>query len=514
MKKFLFLPLIFMFFGFVSQVQALIEIQNDFIKVIGDQESGRYVIKSTGGDPDLDTDQNKLLLYEEYPPTSFATIRIDKRDYKFGGEQGFFSVPMQVRQNKIITTWSINNIDITLFIQFTLGPNTGRMDSVRIAYVVINKDFVPHNIGVRIMLDTFLGKNDGSPFRIPGIGPITTETVFEGDNIPKYWYAFDNLGEPSVRAQGTLRGKGMTKPDKVIFASWERFNKYLWDFKTIEGRSFRRAIVGPLDSATACYWNPVTVQPNKQIGASIIYGLYGATLVKGDAFNISLGGEIETKGNPVIVSADIAKNAKFPAKDVVTSILLPKGLVLKKGETNEQQIGTLYSNTTVVRKQWTLIPDGTALGEVEYTVSVKGMIEGKEYENKASRKLKITEAPKKPKEPEKPKVPEKPQTVVSTLYQFDFSEINSILEDINKTSQKNNSLLKKLNQLLQAKNKFFSKKDKADYKKNIKEIQKTTPAYSEKIRNSGKNIIKSSTTTNVQKIETNSSTNESKNSPQ
>ena len=42
------------------------------------------ILKTTKGDPDLSSDQDALLLYEDYPPTSFTTLRVDEQDVIFG----------------------------------------------------------------------------------------------------------------------------------------------------------------------------------------------------------------------------------------------------------------------------------------------------------------------------------------------------------------------------------------------------------------------------------------------
>ena len=93
-----------------SPLSALVEIKNGFLKVIGDETSGRFVIKTTDGDPDLSADQNKLLLYEEYPPTSYAVVRIDGREYKFGDEAGSFTQPIAVVDNTLVCRWTVNNV--------------------------------------------------------------------------------------------------------------------------------------------------------------------------------------------------------------------------------------------------------------------------------------------------------------------------------------------------------------------------------------------------------------------
>jgi hypothetical protein len=467
---------------------GLIEIKNKFIKVIGDNTSGRFVIKTTDGDPDLNTDQNKLLLYEEYPPTSFTTINIDGELYRFGEERGSFLVPLQVKDSTIIATWNINNIDIVQLLEFADGPNTGRPDSVKISYMVQNKDTQPHNIGIRILLDTFLGRNDGAPFRIPGVGEITTETIFKNASVPFYWYAYDDLAEPTVRAQGTLKADGLTPPDMVIFASWDRFNKYLWDFQPVEGRSFRRAVIGPLDSATANYWNPTKIGPGQKTGYSMMYGLYGATILRSDIFNISLGGPATTKGEPVTINADIQKRPVIPAQNCSAEFILPMGLSFADKDTGLKNLGTISSNN-VIKVLWNIVPDGRARGEIEYKIIVKGTVEGKEYKTIATRKLTVegdTPPPPPPPPVEKPK----PQITMNQRYSFNFDRINQVLVLVNDDLKKNNDILSKLNELLALRTKVYDKTLQDDHAIQINTLKSKTNTYPDQIRDAGKDTIK------------------------
>ncbi len=472
MKKYIivFILILFMILPLFS---ALIELKNNYIKIIGDPETGRFIIKTTGGDPKLTTDQDVLLLYEDYPPTSFTTLRIDGRNYKFGDEMGTFITRLMKRDNKIICVWVIRNIEIMQNLRFVKGPTTGNIDTVEISYTIWNKDSREHTVGIRIMLDTYLGKEDGAPFRIPGVGPVTTEKAFEGDKIPEYWYSYDDLGNPTVRAQGTVKIEGTPVPDKIIYASWERFNKYLWDFTIKEGRSFRRSIIGPLDSAVAIYWKPRKFNPNDTFTVKTYYGLYGATIYKGKVFNISLGGPLTTSGEPFLVTADIQNVSPYKAKNVIAEIMLPKGLKLMNNETNKKRLGTLKSKE-IKKTSWNILPDKTVTGIITYKVKVSGIVQGKLEIAIAERKVNY-KGPKK--------------EIIYTLY--DFSEINKLIAEMNALLRKNNEKLDELNRLIQQKGPYSQKQAIADRKK-INQRVNNTKKVKKKLPNAVKTAIKKS----------------------
>src|SRR5690606_11955697 len=136
-------------------------------------------------------------------------------------------------------------------------------------------------VGLRIMLDTLLGENDGAPFRV-GDEAITGDRVFEGDAIPQFFQAFDSLSDPRVMSQGTLRGDDATVPDAVYFTNWGSLADGPWEFDFQLGREFLRAGEFELDSAVALYWYPEPLAPGEERVYTTYYGLGGITIVAGD----------------------------------------------------------------------------------------------------------------------------------------------------------------------------------------------------------------------------------------
>ena len=61
--------------------------------------------------------------------------------------------------------------------------------------------------------------NDHAPFRVAGVGAISTKTQFEGDAIPASFQAFDSLQSPKTIGTGTFAA-GAGKPDVVQFRNF------------------------------------------------------------------------------------------------------------------------------------------------------------------------------------------------------------------------------------------------------------------------------------------------------
>ena len=209
-------------------------IANEYIAIIvnaGKENTGRFSVNTTGGDPDRTGDENKPLIYGMADPwTSYTTIQIDGKNFVFGGptqtsagRQGPFGTivvePESVDGAMVRTVCQLGPVEAEQMLSFTRSSTTGLKDTARIAYKLTNRDTTAHRVGMRLLLDTMLGANDGAPFRIRERA-VTTDTLFRRDAMPDFWQAFDSLSDPEVMSQGTLKGPGVTTPDRVYFTNW------------------------------------------------------------------------------------------------------------------------------------------------------------------------------------------------------------------------------------------------------------------------------------------------------
>jgi len=295
------------------------------------------------------------------------------------GRAGLFGeqveAPHVVDDNRIVTAYQVGPILATQTLSIIRSSTTGLLDTVRIEYSLENTSDRAANVGLRVMLDTMLGQNDGAPFRVGELA-IISDTRFEGDAIPDFWQAFDSLSDPRVMAQGSLRGTDVTVPDSVAFSNWGAMADGLWDFDFEPGRDFTRLGEFELDSATAMYWNPRPLAPGERRSHVVHYGLGGISISPGD---LSIG-----VTSPASVSADPDRAVTFPvvayvqntgvgeARQVVARLQLPSGLKLAPGEPVERFLGNLPPGRTS-QVTWRVAVDPGVGGEFRYTVGVEAI---------------------------------------------------------------------------------------------------------------------------------------------
>lgn len=365
-----------------------LEIANEYIRIIIntlEENMGRFSVGTTGGDPDRIGDEQQHLIYGGAEPwTSFTTVRIGNQNWVYGnptnrraGKNGLFGQVIQpptIVDNTLVSSWQLGPILVTQTLSFTRSITSGLMDTAKIEYKLVNTDVVSHMVGLRLVLDTMLGQNDGAPFRLSDRA-ILTDTVFYSHEMPAFWQAFDSLSNPQVISQGTLIGGEVTPPNRVYFSNWGSIADGLWDFNYQPGRDFMRAGEFELDSAIALYWDQQPLRPNESRTYVAYYGLGGVTITPGE-LSVALTAPWQVKADQrhretLTIVAYIENTGKGEARDVTATLRLPEGLeLLNAGDSLKRHYGSLAVGETY-QTSWQVIPTGTITGDVTFEVLVE-----------------------------------------------------------------------------------------------------------------------------------------------
>ena len=122
---------------------------------------------------------DKLNKYLESDISNYNT----KRNFDFGvADRRNVSCLSPYITHRLITEYETALSKITQHLSFIRNPNTQVEDTALIEYIIQNTSSSTQNIGLRIMLDTKLGSNDGAPFRM-GPAAIVNEQEFDQENL-------------------------------------------------------------------------------------------------------------------------------------------------------------------------------------------------------------------------------------------------------------------------------------------------------------------------------------------
>lgn len=287
-------------------------IQNNFLKVTVDNETGRYGIRTVEGQPIRKNDDNVNLLFQgDDPETSFTTFRIDGTDYIYGNKYKFdnshyseTTAPKIVQNSngtkQLEMIWKIKGVEIKqILMLYTDSKDAVNSGNVNIRYEVNNRSNAQVEVGSRILLDTMVGGNDGPQFQIGTAykSPLQVERKLvhnpEADagipeedrayfKIPSYWVMRDKLDLSNPQATNVVAygfnnfaEQNINIVDEMIVGHWNGLANTKWDYTIHPNLDFTRDTndYGTADSAVAFYWNPDKVAAGGFQSFETVYGL-------------------------------------------------------------------------------------------------------------------------------------------------------------------------------------------------------------------------------------------------
>jgi len=201
-------------------------------------------------------------------------------------------------------------IRVTQIVEVVPGEQSGRLDTCLVRYQIDNRDDDSHSVGLRFLLDTYIGSNDGVPFLIPVPGArqqlCDTKMDFDGaDKVPDYVQALEreNLDDPGTIARLQLKlGGGIETPTRMTLGAWPnpelahidprcRQEKTMWEVPVLPIKS-----TTPPDSAATIYWEPRELRPHETREVGFAYGLGNVASSSGGALGLTAGGSFEPSG--------------------------------------------------------------------------------------------------------------------------------------------------------------------------------------------------------------------------
>jgi len=180
-------------------------------------------------------DQIKKLTYDKQGLSNNTVVRLDGREFIFGQEPGVWIEMKRKLQGEmagrpregLASIWSLaDKLWVTQEVEIVPGAQSHRLDTCLVRYILENRDTRPHRVGIRFMLDTFIGGNDGVPFTIPGAsGLCDTKMAFNTpERVPDFIQALekDDLRDPGTVAYLQFRiGKNIESPSRVLLGGFK-----------------------------------------------------------------------------------------------------------------------------------------------------------------------------------------------------------------------------------------------------------------------------------------------------
>ncbi len=381
----------------------------------------------------------KRLTAKEDGWSNNTCVRLDGEGHLFGtppvGEwaqtkrfESLKQVPLGRDRHGWMSTWVYprRNVRVRQTVEIIPNEQTRLLDTCLIHYLVENHDTIPHKVGIRVMLDTFIGSNDGVPFVIPGrAGLLETMQVFDQKNIPDYIEALENPdpANPSTIAHMGLklhtvrirpRDPDLEPLEKLVICRWPGTSEKRWDWEykamNDSGQTDRIAqvlaaqgVASPgspssvipqaavalgvaafsasalmndppeekNDSCVVLYWEDRPMEPGTRRAMAFTYGLGRISSSSDGKLGITVGGSFQP-GGVFTVTAYV----KDPVPGQKIKLSLPRGLSLALGEEGHEQANEQVVDQAAEYSQvsWRVRGDSEGLHTLEVSSGLERQI--------------------------------------------------------------------------------------------------------------------------------------------
>jgi hypothetical protein len=335
-------------------------------------ESSRFGISMLQEEDPKQPGQHKRLTSREDGQFNNTCIKVNDSERLFGqrgigewarDEKGAFRLREvgRVKNRHWLSIWTYprDGIWVTQDVEIVRGEQTGLLDTCLVKYTLENKGKATPTVGLRVMLDTYIGANDGVPFLIPGERHLlTTMREFGSKDIPDSISALERPDpkDPGTVAHMGLKLRGLEPIEHMEICRWPGANAR-WDIKP---EPITDAAGGQGDSCVVLYWPSQKMEQGEKRVMGFTYGL---ATVSSSGTNLGLMAHGSTRPGGTFTVTAYVKGAQAGQKVIIE---LPEGLTLAEGQAAEQAIAADQAGKDV-QVSWR-VQVGKQLGEQTITV--------------------------------------------------------------------------------------------------------------------------------------------------
>ena len=280
----------------------------------------------------------------------FLQIRADKQNLHLGYLQTMFQIdgrvlfpgnppgrivsmnqPLPQGKGKkartgFVSQYEIENLTITQEVEVVPSKASSgkrRLDTAMVRYLIHNKDKQAHKVGIRIIMNPFLGNNRGNLFAAPNQPNKVLDGVELKDKmVPDFVKVLQNpdLKNPGNVAHMTYNfGKAFDRPDRVLMTSQRGGFINQWDLQVAKSMGI---------SMLAFYWDPKEINAGGKRTLAYAFGKGIAQSPEGDGLmSVVFGGSFEP-GKVFTVAAYV----QDPAHGQTLTLELPQGMQRVEGK--------------------------------------------------------------------------------------------------------------------------------------------------------------------------------------
>jgi hypothetical protein len=207
---------------------------------------------------------SKKVKYETFfaaqdPRTSFLAVICNDKVFRLGESLAFRMRIEDIGGNPAIVFES-SFLVVTEEFSFIKTAGASASNGIKIRIQIENKDEAEAEVGLRFLLDTYLGERGKEAPFITNRQNINAETAIERGAADRFWVSRNN----NLSLMGSIYAGTEKSPDLVLFSNWKRQNEIPWKTAYSQGRNFNDLPYSIDDSSVCYYYDPVPVSRGEQ----------------------------------------------------------------------------------------------------------------------------------------------------------------------------------------------------------------------------------------------------------
>ena len=234
-----------------AAASAALEAKEGLVKVVVGETTARVSVYRL---IDIAKGRYEALIFDQDPRTSFVTLNVNGRQLKLG-DASEFRVSVSRVDSGVRIEFRSSSLVVRQLLDFAKSEGAALADGLRVSFEIENISERDASIGIRYLLDTWLGEKSGVHFITDKRPRIAEETAIL-PTADDSWVA-----SPGDRASFMVQfsGPGIDRPDRVVLSNWKRLSDVPWSFDINPLRNFTLVPYSINDSALALFWEPVSI---------------------------------------------------------------------------------------------------------------------------------------------------------------------------------------------------------------------------------------------------------------
>ncbi len=295
---------------------AAVEFEEGRIRLTLHEDVGRFSLSYLR---DLRTDEYTPLFFARDPRTSGISVTDAGQVHRLG-DAGVFTLRTETDRREPAFVFASGTLEVRQSFSFVSSPSARLVNGVKMTLSITNVSESAREVGLRILLDTYLSEGGDVHFVTADGSPIEGEQSIR-PNASNTFFASLSDQYDGVGFQYMISGSETTSPERVVFANWKRLSDARFSYTVQAGRNFSLLPYSINDSAAAIYYAGRTLEPGQSRTITTFIGNYDEAGFGSGGQRSDLAGMLENEGEgEALTTTDALLQEVLAINEVVEEI--------------------------------------------------------------------------------------------------------------------------------------------------------------------------------------------------